>query len=180
MKLVKTVMVRWAAGILVSGAACLLSADDSQNWKIESDNSGQITKMTYANPKTQLNIEKELVYNISPSGKPASGTVNFTNGFSREMKQGEVVTYFDMFNGFKAEWDSWQSQDKLVTVGSDGKIPAEWLGKPARIITNTGKDIIGRLSASDGESEYQIEVDGACCGPIHFTMAGIKQVQELK
>lgn len=178
-------LVALSIGILTSGSVFLILADDSQNWKIESDSSGQITKMTYPNPKTPLGIEKDLFINISPSGKPLSGKVDFIKSYYygvvlRDMTQGEVGTYFSMFSGPKAEWDFYQAQDKLVTITNEGKIPPEWFGKQARVITNAGINLIGKLEATGTDGEWQVEVDGACCGAIHFTMAGVKEVQELK
>ena len=171
--------------ILMSGSVFFILADDSQNWKIESDSSGQITRMTYSNPKTPLGIEKDLIINISTSGKAVSGKVDFLKSYyygvvQRDMTPGEVGTYFSMFSGQKAEWDFYQAQDKLITITPEGKIPAEWFGKQARVITNAGINLIGKLEATGIDGEWQVEVEGACCGAIHFTMAGVKQVQELK
>jgi hypothetical protein len=185
MTLMKRELLALSIGILACGSVSFVLADDSQNWKIEADNTGIITRMTYPDPKTPLGIEKDLTINISPSGKALSGKVDFLKSYyygvvQRDMTAGEVSTYFSMFSGPKAEWDYYQAQNKLVTVTPEGKIPAEWLGKQARVITNTGKHIIGKLEASGTEGEWQVEVDGACCGAIHFTMAGVKQVQELK
>jgi hypothetical protein len=175
---------KWMKGaafcMVAGGALSIVSAADTQNWKVESDANGQITEMTYPNPVTPLSIEKTLVFKVSTGGRPVGGSVNFTNGFERDMKPGEVNAYFDMFDGAKSAWDFLQSSDKLITIKSDGKIPADWLGRSARIVTKTGKNVIGRLVASSTDGEWIIEVDNACCGPIHFTMAGIEQVQELK
>jgi hypothetical protein len=172
-------------GFLVSGSVSLILADDSQNWKVETDNVGQITRMTLSDAKTPLGIEKDIMINIGPSGKAVSGKVNFVKStyygvVTRDLSQGEVGTYFSMFAGPKAEWDYYQAQDKVVTVTSDAKIPAEWFGRQARVITNAGINLIGKLEATGTEGEWQVEVDGACCGAIHFTMAGVKQIQEMK
>ncbi len=185
MTLMKRGILALSIGILAVGSVSFVRADDSQSWKIETDNGGLITRMNYPDPKTPLGIEKDLIINISPSGKALSGKVDFVKSYyygvvTRDLTPGEVSTYFEMFSGPKAEWDYYQAQDKLVTVTPDGKIPAEWLGKQARIITNTGKHIIGKLEQSGAEGEWQLEVEGACCGAIRFTMAGVKQVQELK
>jgi len=185
MTLMKRGLMVLSIGILMSGSVSLILADDSQNWKIESDSGGRITRMTYANPKTPLGIEKDLFIKISPSGKALSGKVDFLNSkyygiVQRDMTPGEVATYFSMFDGQKAEWDFYQAQDKLITITPEGKIPVEWFGKQARVITNAGINLIGKLEATGTDGEWQVEVEGACCGAIHFTMAGVKQVQEFK
>lgn len=185
MMVMKKGLVALSIGILMSGSVFLILAVEDQNWKIEADNSGQITRMTLTDPKTPLGIEKDIIINISPSGKALSGKVNFIKSYyygvvQRDLTPGEVGTYFSMFSGPNAEWDFYQAQDKLVTVTPDGKIPTEWFGKQARVITKTGINLIGKLEATGTDGEWQVEVDGACCGAIHFTMAGVKQVQELK
>ena len=180
---------KWMKGaafcIVAGGTLSIVSAADTQDWKIESDANGVITKMTYANPKTPLGIEKDLIFNISQIGKPQSGQVDFVESkyygvVVRDMKPGELIAYFDMFDGSNSIWNYYQTNDKLIVVKADGKIPADWLGRQTRVITKNGKNIIGKLIASTTPGEWAVDVDGACCGPIRFTMAGVSQVQELK
>ena len=169
-----------ALGVLLFGIAGMVYADESQNWKIEADNSGQIMKTTYSDPETALGVEKEISIRLSPMGKPVGGTVLFKNGYQRELKSGELSDYFNMFSASRAAWDFWQSQDRLVIQSSEGKIPSPWFGRMTRIITPSGKHIIGRLSLASTEGDYLLDVDGSCCGTIKFSMAGIQQIQQVK
>lgn len=168
-----------SAMVLSEGFVRGLSAQSQFDWKKDVNNSGNIVKMTLANPATALRIEKELGIDVDAAGHPAGGTVRFNNGFERPMDLDEVRTFWDIFHRASVVWDNWQSIGKLNSMGS-GQIPSTWFGNESRLISNGNVEIIGKLVSTGTQGEYMLEVDHASCGPIHFTMGGVRQLQQLK
>jgi hypothetical protein len=165
--------------VLCGGLMHGLSAQDQKEWKKDLDNSGNIVKMTLTNPATGLGIEKELIFDIDAAGHPASGAVRFKNGFERPMASDEVRIYWEMFHGASIVWNNWQSLGKLNSMAS-GQIPNDWFGNESRLISNGNVELIGKLGSTGITGEYILEIDHTSGGPIHFTMGGVRQLQQLK
>ncbi len=179
MKRSNKIMMRFPAFVLCAGILVCTFAQGQNEWKKDLDENGTIVKMTLVNPPTALQIEKEIVFLVDKLGKPTGDTIRFKSGFSRLLTQDETNNYWQNFHGSTVVWNYWLSQGMLVTIAS-GQIPKDWFGNDTRLIDVTNAEIIGKLGSSATPGEYLLTVDRACCGPIPFTMGGVRQLQQLK
>jgi len=114
-------------------------------------------------------------------GRATGGTINFKNGFQRQMNNGEASLYFAKCGGPNTVWDYSRDHGKTVSyvIGND-KVPNEVFGKTCRLISPEGKEYIGKLAKSSNGDGFSLAVDGASGGPLLFTGNTVKEIQEMK
>jgi hypothetical protein len=171
------------AMLTVFGAAGLICAQQLvDGWSLTLDNSRNVSMMSVTNPKTYLNIEDEININLNNQGIPISGTVNFKDGVNRDLKQGEVSYYWEVFNGQHALWDYLATLGKLVTINPQTEsIPTYFLGKMTKVVTKTNVELFGKLGISPEASDsYILQIDGASGGPVHFEKYAVTIIQQVK
>lgn len=169
--------------LLLAGLGKINASEEQyQGFKITTDNSGHITYMIDKNLQTYLGIESEFDFTLSQDGKPTKGTVIFKNGVTRDMNPGELSLNFDEAGGPNAVWDYAKDHGKVVSyVLANDKLPNDCFGKISRLISNKGKQYIGRLSKMADKSDgLLLVVDGACCGPLPFTNGTVSEIQQMK
>jgi hypothetical protein len=169
--------------LTVFGAAGLICAQQLvDGWSLTLDNSRNVSMMSVTNPKTYLNIEDEININLNNQGIPISGTVNFKDGVNRDLKQGEVSYYWEVFNGQHALWDYLATLGKLVTINPQTEsIPTYFLGKMTKVVTKTNVELFGKLGISPEASDsYILQIDGASGGPVHFEKYAVTIIQQVK
>jgi hypothetical protein len=149
-----------------------------EGWDIATSSTGDVSAMSIDNPKTELNIENTLRIDFNIDGKVTGGHVRFKNGMEREMNQIESLTYFDMLGGSKAQWDYYESQQKLKTLSANETLSQTWVGKDVRLVSQSGKDVIGTLvNVESKNGAYAIKRENAIGGLLYFWMNSVSKLQ---
>ena len=169
------------AGLLLIGVSGFADQVIVAGWKIGAGDNGKTLVMTYDDPATYLNIEQQLRFEINNQFAIQSGTVKFRNGVERALGEKEAQSYFNGLKGEHTLWEYYLSRGNVALFTPAAGIPNSCFGKRARVFTNNDAELFGNLLKSSDASElFLLEREGACCGPIHFSVSGVREVQEIK
>ncbi len=128
------------------------SCQTIDGWKILSDGQGKVASMLKSDT---LNIEKEIVIDIDQDGNLIRGKIKFLSGYEREMQPRETAFYREEFNGPHAWWDYLSSQGRIVSIDpKTSALPLEAFGRLSRVITDSGKEYVGKINAIPLNSDW--------------------------
>ena len=176
-------MTKFSGMVIIIAMAVSLFADETMvgGWKIIAGNDGKIKQMVFDDPSTYLNIEQQFQFEINAQNMIQSGTVKFKDGVERAMGDKEAQSYFDGQKGEHSIWEYYLSHGKTVSYTPAGGIPESCFGKKVRVFTMNDVELFGKLMKSSDPTElFLLERDNACCGPIHCSTNGVREVQALK
>jgi hypothetical protein len=163
--------------LLLSAFACFSQTNE---WSITADATKGLITMTLSSPATTLQIENQIVLQVTNKGYPQSGSVRFQNGFARDLTSGELPLYWDKFNARQALWHYLESEGKTVSI-SVSSIPDDCFGKMTMITTQANKEFFGKLQKISGQNgQFGLLNDNACCGPTIFDKNVVSKIQQLK
>lgn len=152
--------------------------DSVEGWSIFKNNTGTIS-MEYENPSTALKIQKNMRIDLDKQLEPSGGAVKFHNGLERDMPKQEAAWYWENFKGRHALWSYLYTNGKLIDIPAS--IPEGSYGKNTRIVTITNGEYFGKLQkVSDEPDAVELNIDGACCGPLIISRKMIKLMQQMK
>ena len=167
--------------ILLTAAITVFADQMIEGWQIVTGDKGKISTMVFNDPTTYLSIEQQLRFEIGNQGTPQRGSVKFRNGVERGLGDKEMISYWENLKGEHALWEYYFSHGYVASFTPAAGIPTSCFGKRSRVFTMNNLELFGRLLKSSNESElFLLEVDGACCGPIHFSANGTREVQQMK
>jgi hypothetical protein len=154
--------------------AALASALWASQWKIKIEN-GRIKNLTVDPVNSTLGIEKSFEVEVDASGNPVRGTVSMTNGFTRDMKDGEIKLAWLVYAGPKVMWNYFKDQGRVASLDLS-QTPA--IGKQTHIVTQNGTEYFGKISTIlTPPDKFTLDVDG---NPQPFDKAPIKTIEQLK
>jgi hypothetical protein len=157
-------------------------------WALAVNANGDVTSMSYANPKTELNIEASIEITLDTYGMPTHGKVVFRDGVSRALNFPEEVTvYWDELKGAHSLWSYFATMGKLNTINPyQTSIPQEMFGRFSRVVTMSGAELFGTLAPryimnpATGEifsDWFTLDVKG---NPLMMNRHGIDLIQQMK
>lgn len=167
---------------LLAGFFVAFAQDSVEGWNIIANSSGQVTGMEYENPSTYLKIQKYIQVTLDNQGKPSGGSVKFQNGFERDMPKQEAAWYWENFNGQHALWSYLYTKGKLIELSSPtAPIPESYYGKFTRVVSINNSEYFGKLQKVTNESDvFELVIEGASGGPLHFERKVVKLLQQIK
>jgi hypothetical protein len=125
----------------------------TEEWEILSNAQGIVVSMT--RPDMHTALEKEIQIDLDQDGSPIRGSIKFVNGFEREMRPRETVYYWEQWNGPHALWEYLSSVSRIVSLNpKTGDLPLEAYGRQSRIITDDGREFIGKINALPQNSDW--------------------------
>jgi hypothetical protein len=165
-----------------TGLFAVYAQDSVEGWSLTMAKNGQVSSMEYENPNTYLKIQKYVRVDLDNQGNPTAGAVKFMNGLDRDMPKQEATWYWENFNGRHALWSFLSTKGKLVDIDPQAApIPDNFYGKYTRAVTNNNVEFFGTLmKAAEGPDAFQLTIDGASGGPVHFDRKVVKQLQQIK
>jgi hypothetical protein len=166
-------MNKRASFIAILAMATLAGA--APTWKINRTSDGTIRNLTVDNPISTLGIERSFEVEVNASGVPTRGTVSFTNGFKRDLKDGEMSLAWIVYGGHQVMWEYWKDQGQVVTLGQN-QVPTP--GKATHIITQGDIEYFGKIAGGPARfDQFVLDIDGS---NITFDKAPLKVLEQLK
>jgi hypothetical protein len=154
--------------------AALASTVLATQWRIKNEN-GRIKNLTVDPVNSTLSVEKSFEVEVDASGNPIRGTVDMTNGFSRDMKDGEIKLAWLVYGGPKVMWNYFKDQGRVASLDLS-QTPV--IGKQTHIVTQNGMEYFGKISTIvSAPDKFTLDVDG---NPQPFDKAPIKTIEQLK
>lgn len=149
-------------------------------WDIGYDTNGQIHSMTIEEPKTDLNIEREIRIETDVAGIPVKGMVTFNDGVSRALSPMEIRVYLWKFDRPPVAWDLANSNDYIeIFDPSKQEIGYEFWGRPSRVITRAdGKEFQGTLLAMNSNPQwFNLRIDDNI---VSFYRPVVGRIQQIR
>jgi hypothetical protein len=159
---------------LVLMVVALASTLCASEWKLKIEN-GRIKNLTVDPVNSTLGIEKSFEVEVDGAGNPVRGTVVMTNGYTRDMKDGEIKLAWLVYAGPRVMWNYFKDQGKVASVDlSQG--PA--VGKQTHVVTQNGMEYFGKISSIQAAPDrFTLDVDG---NPQIFDKAPVKLIEQMK
>ena len=163
---------RTAAIIGVLAMATVAAAGG--RWQINRASDGSVKDLTVENVTSTLGIEKEFEVEVNAAGIPTRGTVSFTNGFKRDLKEGEMNLAWQVYGGRQVMWQNFKDQGHVVTLDQN-QTPV--IGKPTYIVTQGGIEYFGKVVSATKPDQFVLDSDG---NSITFDKAPFKVFEQMR